>query len=319
MSSSSSGSSSIFSGVKPYTDPDFDDPHVTSWVVNVVTKLYLNEDVNLQKVVLSFPYVSYQPEKITALVMRIGRCTGLIYSNGKICFAQDGLGMAAVIYAHTYRLLLQTLEPTKLFEFLDFSWVNVVMSGACQHYIDLASLQQRLAEEHYMVLYSPGMFPGATIHTDHCVVCAFNTGFYNSMGLTSPADVQCISRAVQKLLAAFRTPEKPETSASTRYQSRISAMENKNQNDLDTHEALLQLASPEGGADFLHQLLSRALPRPTDAQRRQQQRRARGSRATGATRTPSRRGHSGSERPRDGGAAARPRAPTASRPEVVII
>ena len=168
-------------------------------IQNVVSAATLNQKVDLNAVVKSFPGVEYRPERFPGLVFRLKRpkTATLIFNSGKmIC-------TGAKSEKESRRAIMTVVKELKKSGIIiiskpDLKVVNIVASAELGGKIDLEKAVYTLGK----TMYEPEQFPGLIYRMDEprVVILLFASGNLVCTGAKKEQDVY---DAVQKLHASL--------------------------------------------------------------------------------------------------------------------
>lgn len=164
-------------------------------IQNVVTSAALNQRVDLNAVVKSFPWVEYRPQQFPGLVFRLKRpkTATLIFNSGKMVCT------GAKSEKESRRAVMTVVKELKkggiiIIRKPDLKVVNIVASVRLGGKVDLEKAVTTLAK----TMYEPEQFPGLIYRMDEpkVVILIFASGNLVCTGAKKEQDVH---DAVQKL------------------------------------------------------------------------------------------------------------------------
>ena len=164
-------------------------------IQNVVTAVALNQKVDLNAVVKSFPRVEYRPRQFPGLVFRLKRpkTAMLIFSSGKMVCT------GAKSEKESHRAVMLVVKELKKGGIVivgkpDLKVVNIVASASLGGNVDLEKAVTSLEKN----MYEPEQFPGLIYRMDEpkVVILLFASGNIVCTGAKKEQDVY---DAVQKL------------------------------------------------------------------------------------------------------------------------
>ena len=164
-------------------------------IQNVVASATLNQRVDLNAVVKSFPGVEYRPQQFPGLVFRLKRpkTATLIFSSGKMVCT------GAKSEKESRRAVMTVVKELKkggiiIVKKPDFKVVNIVASVGLGGKVDLEKAVSTLGK----TMYEPEQFPGLIYRMDEpkVVILIFASGNLVCTGAKKEQDVY---DAVQKL------------------------------------------------------------------------------------------------------------------------
>ncbi len=164
-------------------------------IVNVVVTVTLNQKVDLNAVVKSYPEVKYRPEQFPGLVFRLKRpkTATLIFNSGKMVCT------GAKSEKESRRAVMTVVKELKrggiiIISKPDFKVVNIVASASLGGRVDLEQAVSTLGK----AMYEPEQFPGLIYRMDEpkVVILIFASGKLVCTGAKKEQDVY---DAVQKL------------------------------------------------------------------------------------------------------------------------
>jgi len=168
-------------------------------IQNVVASVTLNQKVDLNAVVKSYPGVEYRPEQFPGLVFRIKRpkTATLIFNSGKMVCT----GAKSEKEAH--RAVMNVVKELKkggiiIISKPEFKVQNIVASASLGGKIDLEQAVSKLVK----TMYEPEQFPGLIYRMDEpkVVILIFASGNLVCTGAKKEQDVH---DAVHKLHASL--------------------------------------------------------------------------------------------------------------------
>jgi transcription initiation factor TFIID TATA-box-binding protein len=164
-------------------------------IQNVVATATLNQKVDLNAVVKSYPGVEYRPALFPGLVFRLKRpkTATLIFSTGKMVCTGARSGK------ESYRAIMKVVKELKkggiiIFSKPDLKVVNIVASASLGGTVDLEKTVSTLRK----TMYEPEQFPGLVYRMDEpkVVMLIFASG---SLVCTGAKKEQDVYDAVHKL------------------------------------------------------------------------------------------------------------------------
>jgi transcription initiation factor TFIID TATA-box-binding protein len=164
-------------------------------IQNVVASVTLNQKVDLNAVVKSFPGVEYRPEQFPGLVFRLKRpkTATLIFSSGKMVCT------GAKSEKESRRAVMTVVKELKkggiiIISRPDLKVVNIVASASLGGRIDLEQAVSTLGK----TMYEPEQFPGLIYRMDEpkVVILVFASG---NLVCTGGKKEQDVYDAVHKL------------------------------------------------------------------------------------------------------------------------
>jgi transcription initiation factor TFIID TATA-box-binding protein len=168
-------------------------------IQNVVASASLNQRVDLNAVVKSYPGVEYRPEQFPGLVFRLKRpkTATLIFSSGKmVCTGSKSEKEAR-------RAVLTVVKELKKGGIIiigkpDLRVVNIVASGGLGGKIDLEKAVSTLGK----TMYEPEQFPGLIYRMDEpkVVILLFASGNLVCTGAKKEQDVYDAVHKLHKIL-----------------------------------------------------------------------------------------------------------------------
>jgi len=168
-------------------------------IQNVVASATLNQKVDLNAVVKSFPGVEYRPEQFPGLVFRIKRpkTATLIFNSGKMVCT------GAKSEKESRRAVMAVVKELKksgtvIIRKPDLKVVNIVASVSLGGKVDLEQAVSKLVK----TMYEPEQFPGLIYRMDEpkVVILIFASGNLVCTGAKKEQDVH---DAVHKLHASL--------------------------------------------------------------------------------------------------------------------
>ena len=164
-------------------------------IVNVVTAVALNQKVDLNAVVKSYPRVKYRPEQFPGLVFRLNRpkTAILIFSTGKmVCIGAKSEGESRKAVMAVFKELKK--GGIVMIGKPDLKVVNIVASASLGGNVDLEKAVTALEK----TMYEPEQFPGLIyrMYEPKVVILLFASG---NIVCTGAKKEQDIYDAVQKL------------------------------------------------------------------------------------------------------------------------
>lgn len=172
-------------------------------IQNVVTAVTLNQKVDLNAVVKSFPRVEYRPEQFPGLVFRIKKpkTATLIFTSGKmVCTgAKSENESRRAVMAVVRELKKSGIVTIRKF---DLKVVNIVASVSLGGKVELEQAVGKLRN----TMYEPEQFPGLIYRMDEpkVVILIFASG---NLVCTGAKREQDIFDAVQKLHETLETQD----------------------------------------------------------------------------------------------------------------
>jgi transcription initiation factor TFIID TATA-box-binding protein len=157
-------------------------------IQNVVATATLNQKVDLNAVVKSFPGVEYRPEQFPGLVYRLKRpkTATLIFNSGKMVCT------GARSEKESHRAVMTVVKELKKSGIIiiskpDFKVVNIVASAELGGQID----QEKAVSTLGKVMYEPEQFPGLIYRMDEpkVVILIFASGNLVCTGAKKEQDV----------------------------------------------------------------------------------------------------------------------------------
>ena len=167
-------------------------------IQNVVSAATLNQRVDLNAVVKSYPGVEYRPEQFPGLVFRLKRpkTATLIFSSGKMVCT------GAKSEKESRRAVMTVVKELKKGGIIiigkpDLKVVNIVASASLGGKVDLEAVST-----HGKTMYEPEQFPGLIYRMDEpkVVILVFASG---NLVCTGAKKEQDIHDAVHKLHASL--------------------------------------------------------------------------------------------------------------------
>ncbi len=164
-------------------------------IQNVVSSATLNQKVDLNAVVKSYPTVEYRPDRFPGLVFRLKRpkTATLIFSSGKMICTGAKSGM------ESRRAIMKVAKELKkggiiIISKPDSKVVNIVASASLGGQVDLEKTVTTLGK----AMYEPEQFPGLIYKMDEpkVVILIFASG---SLVCTGAKKEQDVYDAVHKL------------------------------------------------------------------------------------------------------------------------
>jgi transcription initiation factor TFIID TATA-box-binding protein len=164
-------------------------------IQNVVASATLNQKIDLNAIVKSYPGVEYRPEQFPGLVFRLKRpkTATLIFNSGKMVCT----GAKSEQEAH--RAVMTVVKELKrggivIINKPEFKVVNIVASVSLGGRVDLEQAVGKLAK----TMYEPEQFPGLIYRMDEpkVVILIFASG---NLVCTGAKKEQEVYDAVQKL------------------------------------------------------------------------------------------------------------------------
>jgi transcription initiation factor TFIID TATA-box-binding protein len=164
-------------------------------IQNIVTSATLNQKVNLNAVVKSYPTAEYRPDRFPGLVFRLKRpkTATLIFSSGKMICTGAKSGQ------ESRRAIMKVVKELKMSGIIivskpDLKVVNIVASASLGGQIDLEKTVSTLRK----TMYEPEQFPGLIYRMDEpkVVILIFASG---SLVCTGAKKEQDVYDAVHKL------------------------------------------------------------------------------------------------------------------------
>ena len=164
-------------------------------IQNVVASATLNQKVDLNAVVKSYPGVEYRPEQFPGLVFRLKRpkTATLIFSSGKMICTGAKSGK------ESRRAIMKVVKELKkdgiiIISKPDLKVVNIVASASLGGKVDLEKTVSTLRK----TMYEPEQFPGLIYRMDEpkVVILIFASG---SLVCTGAKKEQDVYDAVHKL------------------------------------------------------------------------------------------------------------------------
>jgi transcription initiation factor TFIID TATA-box-binding protein len=164
-------------------------------IQNVVSSATLNQKVDLNAVVKSYPTVEYRPDRFPGLVFRLKRpkTATLIFSSGKMICTGAKSGM------ESRRAIMKVAKELKkggiiIISKPDSKVVNIVASASLGGQVDLEKTVTTLGK----AMYEPEQFPGLIYKMDEpkVVILIFASG---SLVCTRAKKEQDVYDAVHKL------------------------------------------------------------------------------------------------------------------------
>jgi transcription initiation factor TFIID TATA-box-binding protein len=171
----------------------------TVTIQNVVSTANLNQKIDLNAVVKSYPNVEYRPEKFPGVVLRLRRpkTAILIFSTGKMVCTGARTGR------ESRRAIMKVVRELKkggiiILHKPDFEVVNIVASASLGGKVELEETVVTLRQ----TMYEPEQFPGLIHRMDEpkVVMLIFASGNLVCTGATKEQDVY---DAVHKLHATL--------------------------------------------------------------------------------------------------------------------
>jgi transcription initiation factor TFIID TATA-box-binding protein len=160
----------------------------TVTIQNVVSTANLNQNIDLNAVVKSYPSVEYRPEKFPGVVLRLRRpkTAILIFSTGKMVCTGAKTGRAS------RRAIMKVVRELKkggiiILHKPDFEVVNIVASASLGGSVDLEKTVVALRH----TMYEPEQFPGLIHRMDEpkVVMLIFASGNLVCTGARKEQDV----------------------------------------------------------------------------------------------------------------------------------
>ena len=157
-------------------------------IQNVVASVTLNQKVDLNAVVKSYPGVEYRPEQFPGLVFRIKRpkTATLIFNSGKMVCT------GAKSEKEAFRAVVSVIMELKkggiiIISKPEFKIQNIVASASLGGKIDLEQAVSRLVK----TMYEPEQFPGLIYRMDEpkVVILIFASGNLVCTGAKKEQDV----------------------------------------------------------------------------------------------------------------------------------
>ncbi len=157
-------------------------------IQNVVASVTLNQKVDLNAVVKSYPGVEYRPEQFPGLVFRIKRpkTATLIFNSGKMVCT------GAKSEKEALRAVMSVIKELKkggiiIISKPEFKIQNIVASASLGGKIDLEQAVSRLVK----TMYEPEQFPGLIYRMDEpkVVILIFASGNLVCTGAKKEQDV----------------------------------------------------------------------------------------------------------------------------------
>jgi transcription initiation factor TFIID TATA-box-binding protein len=157
-------------------------------IQNVVASVTLNQKVDLNAVVKSYPGVEYRPEQFPGLVFRIKRpkTATLIFNSGKMVCT------GAKSEKEAFRAVVSVIKELKkggiiIISKPEFKIQNIVASASLGGKIDLEQAVSRLVK----TMYEPEQFPGLIYRMDEpkVVILIFASGNLVCTGAKKEQDV----------------------------------------------------------------------------------------------------------------------------------
>ncbi len=164
-------------------------------IQNIVASATLNQRVDLNAIVKSFPGVEYSPDRFPGLVFRLKRpkTATLIFSTGKMVCTGARSG------EESRRAIMKVVKELKMGGIIivskpDLKVVNIVASASLGGNVDLEKTVSTLGK----TMYEPEQFPGLVYRMDEpkVVMLIFASGSLVCTGANKEQDVY---NAVHKL------------------------------------------------------------------------------------------------------------------------
>ena len=191
----------------PTNDNEIND-NINIRIVNVVSTVSLECQLNLRELALKLHNSEYNPKRINALIIRIKKpkTAALVFSNGKMVVVgadnEDDSKQAAKIYAKN----IKSLGYNDI-KFKNFKIENVVASCDVNFQIQLTKLSLKLKLiNNKNCSYEPDIFPGLIYHMQDPKICLliFKSGKLVFVGAKQRNDIYSAFEKIFPLLKQYK-------------------------------------------------------------------------------------------------------------------
>ena len=191
----------------PTNDNEIKD-NINIRIVNVVSTVSLECQLNLRELALKLHNSEYNPKRINALIIRIKKpkTAALVFSNGKMVVVgadnEDDSKQAAKIYAKD----IKSLGYNDI-KFKNFKIENVVASCDVNFQIQLTKLSLKLKLiNNKNCSYEPDIFPGLIYHMQDPKICLliFKSGKLVFVGAKQRKDIYSSFEKIYPLLKQYK-------------------------------------------------------------------------------------------------------------------